>query len=68
MGHSQRYAETWEEIIRLARQTPNSDAVVFIPNIPERQKRRYINMPDGTIETRRYSKKKATCKIAVQVV
>jgi len=55
MGHSQRYVETWEEIIRLARKIPNSDAVVFTPNIPENQKRRYINMPDGTIETRRYS-------------
>jgi hypothetical protein len=55
MGHSQRYVETWEEVIRLARRVPNSDAVFFIPNIPENQKRKYINMPDGTVQTRRYS-------------
>ena len=58
MGHSQRYVETWEEIIRLARKIPNSDAVVFIPNIPENQIRRYINLPDGTIETRRHPQQK----------
>jgi len=55
MGHSRRYVETWEEIIRLARQIPNSGAVVFVPNIPENQKRRYISLLDGTIETRRHS-------------
>jgi hypothetical protein len=54
MGHSQR-VEICEEIIRLARQTPNSGAVVFVPNIPENQKTRYIILPDGTIGTRRHS-------------
>jgi hypothetical protein len=53
MRHSQRLAETLEEIIRLARKISNSDAVVFTPNIPENEKRKYINMPDGTIVTRR---------------
>lgn len=55
MGHSQRYVETWDEIIKLAQKIPNSDAVVFIPNIPESQKRKYVTLPDGTIETRRFS-------------
>ena len=53
MRHSQRLAETLEEIIRLARKISNSDAVVFTPTIPENEKRKYINMPDGTIVTRR---------------
>ena len=53
MRHSQRLAETLEEIIRLARKSPNSEALVFTPNIPENEKRKYINMPDGTIVTRR---------------
>jgi hypothetical protein len=56
MYHSRKYVEAWEEIIKLASQIPNAKAVVFVPVIPEEQKNRYIVMPDGTIETRRYSR------------
>lgn len=54
-SETQRFFEVANEIRKLAAQIPYPEKIVFTPNIPETQKKRYIILPDGSLETRKHS-------------
>lgn len=55
MAHSQKFVEAVEQIYKLAAQIPDPKNVVLTANIPVEQKRKYILLPDGSYETRKFS-------------
>jgi hypothetical protein len=54
-SETQRFFDVANEIRKLATQIPYPEKIVFTPNIPETQKKRYIILPDGSLETRKHS-------------
>jgi hypothetical protein len=51
---TQKFFKVANEIHKLAAQIPHPEKIVFTPNISETQKKRYIILPDGSLETRKH--------------